>query len=137
MSTYTVEMRRCDLTGEEAPADSGKVEAVPFSLDGADYDIDLVPAHAEALREVFAEYIRHGRRLGRVSSSSSSATRVAPARQRATSSRQTKPDPEQAKAIRRWAKAVGYTVSDRGRIPGPVAEHYAEAKGQTAGVTPR
>lgn len=143
MSEYTVVMRRCDITGEEAPADSGKIETVPFGFDGVDYDIDLVPAQAAALREAFAEYIAHGRRTGRMArprAASSTATTKAPARA-SSSSRSSRPstrlDPEQARAIRRWAKEVGYEVGVRGRIPESIAEHYRAAGGRTAGVTAR
>lgn len=150
MSEYTVVMRRCDITGEEAPADSGKIETVPFGFDGVDYDIDLVPAQAAALREAFAEYIAHGRRTGRMArpraaSSSATTTTTTKAPARASSSRSSRPssrpstrlDPEQARAIRRWAKEVGYEVGVRGRIPESIAEHYRQAGGRTAGVTAR
>lgn len=31
--------------------------------------------------------------------------------------------------VRRWAKANGYAVSDKGRIPGPVLDAYKAAHG--------
>jgi hypothetical protein len=43
--------------------DGGRAdETVRFSLDGADYEIDLSTAHAVALRDVFTEFIEHAHR---------------------------------------------------------------------------
>ncbi|WP_326569440.1 Lsr2 family protein [Amycolatopsis rhabdoformis] len=47
-----------DLTGEPA------AETVAFGLDGLDHEIDLSTRNAAALREIFAPYVRHGRRTG-------------------------------------------------------------------------
>ncbi|MGW4484445.1 Lsr2 dimerization domain-containing protein [Amycolatopsis sp. NPDC004368] len=47
-----------DLTGEAA------AETLGFGVDGIDYEIDLSARNAAALREIFAPYVRHGRRTG-------------------------------------------------------------------------
>ncbi|RNL57909.1 Lsr2 family protein [Arthrobacter oryzae] len=46
-----------DLTGEDAE------ETVRFSVDGADYEIDLTAANAAELRAVLSQYVANGRRL--------------------------------------------------------------------------
>ncbi|MEE6273772.1 histone-like nucleoid-structuring protein Lsr2 [Georgenia wangjunii] len=90
-------------------------ETISFSLDGASYEIDLTREHATALRESFAEWIGHARRSG---------GRKAPARRRSTGGGATDSD---AGKIREWARANGYTVSERGRISAEVREAYAKA----------
>ncbi|GAA4288931.1 Lsr2 family protein [Georgenia daeguensis] len=93
-----------DLDGSPA------AETVLFSLDGVEYEVDLNDAHAEALRESFAEWIGHARKVnGRKKPSAR--------RQRAASAGDTG-------KIREWARQNGYTVSDRGRIPASVREAY-------------
>jgi Lsr2 len=95
-----------DLGG--GPAD----ETVRFGLGGTDYEIDLSTKNATAFRRQFAPFIEHARRVGRGPRRRSGRT---------TSSRERSAD------IRAWAKDQGITVSDRGRIPASVAEHYDAA----------
>ncbi|WP_442973052.1 Lsr2 family DNA-binding protein [Rhodococcus sp. NBC_00294] len=45
----------------------------------------------------------------------------------AATGKPTKRDPEQTRAIREWANANGYEVSDRGRIPAAVVEAFDAA----------
>lgn len=93
----------------------GEGETVHFSLNGTSYEIDLNQSHVEELRKAFEPYISAGRRAG-----SSGSTRTSSARKRPTR------NPEVA-AIRAWANSNGYTLSERGRIPGPVVEAYNAA----------
>ncbi|CAB4846672.1 unannotated protein [freshwater metagenome] len=99
-----------DLDG--GPAD----ETVTFSLDGVSYEIDLSRDSAARLRDVFAPYVGHGRRLG--------------SSRRATSrpSRRTSGDGE-ASQIREWAKSQGITVSERGRISAELLGRFQAARG--------
>lgn len=99
-----------DLDGSPAS------ETVLFSLDGVEYEVDLNGAHAEALRESFAEWIGHARRVG-------GRKRPSASRQRAASS-----SAGDTAKIREWARQNGYTVSDRGRIPSSVREAYELAR---------
>jgi len=99
-----------DLDGSPA------TQTVLFSLDGVEYEIDLNDAHAEALRESFAEWIGHARR---VSGRKRSSARRAPAGQ--------SPSASDTAKIREWARQNGYTVSDRGRIPSNVRGAYGRA----------
>lgn len=93
----------------------GEGETVHFSLNGTSYEIDLNSAHVEELRQAFEPYISAGRRAGSSGSARASSPRKRPAR-----------NPEVA-AIRAWANKNGYTLSERGRIPGPVVDAYNAA----------
>jgi len=98
-----------DLDGSEA------TETVTFGLDGSSYEIDLNDANAAALREALAGYVGHARKVtgGRRARRSTGSTGSGSA--------------GDTKAIREWAKAQGYDVSDRGRVSAEVREAYAAA----------
>lgn len=93
-----------DLTGGEA------AETVVFALDGARYEIDLSVENAAKLRETLRVYIANGRRA------------AAPGG--GTPRRVTRADREQTAAIRAWARANGFEISDKGRIPTSVIDAY-------------
>lgn len=76
-----------------------------FGFDGKDYSIDLSDENAETFRQVIAPYIEAGRRV----TGTRTRTRTRTTRARSTSGN--------TKAVREWARANGYDVSDRGRIP--------------------
>lgn len=81
-------------------------ETVTFALDGVAYEVDLSTGNAAQLREALAPWVGCGRRVG---------GRARPARRgagRSSDGRNTE--------IRGWARANGYSVSDRGRIPAEV-----------------
>lgn len=98
-----------DIDGSEA------TETVSFGLDGTNYEMDLNAEHAAELREALAPYIgqarkasaRRGRPRGR--SSAASARKHAP------------------REVRDWARAHGYEVTDRGRIPAEIQEAFDAA----------
>ncbi len=100
-----------DIDGSEAD------ETVTFALDGVSYEIDLTSAHATEFRDAFASWIGHARK------------QQARAGGRATGggARRGRTDKEQLSKIREWARENGYTVSDRGRIPGNVLEAFQAA----------
>lgn len=104
MARKTVVTYTDDLDGTAAD------ETVAFTLDHAEYEIDLSSANASALREALSVYVGAGRRVGGAS------------RPRARGTAQT--DKEQLNAMRRWARENGYDVSDRGRISKAVREAY-------------
>ncbi len=94
--------------------DGGKAsETVTFGLDGSDYEIDLSARNAKALRGALDQYVAAGRRAGRSARRGSGGRAVR--------------DREQTQAIREWARASGYAVSDRGRISAEVIEAYNAA----------
>lgn len=82
-------------------------ETVSFALDGVSYEIDLTSDNAAKLRDDLASWVGHARRVG-------GRTRAGGARRgsRSSSGKNTE--------IREWARANGYSVSDRGRIPAEV-----------------
>jgi hypothetical protein len=96
-----------DLDGGEAD------ETVSFALDGTNYEIDLNESNADKLRGALATYVGHARKV--------TGTRGRRTTKAAGSSG---PSP---KEIREWARANGYEVPDRGRIPADVREAYDAA----------
>ena len=94
-----------DIDGTEADS------TVKFSLDDVSYEIDLTDAHAEELRLALQRYIDHARRTG--------GRRAAGTGRRSGTAR------GDSAAVREWARANGYTVSDRGRVSSEVREAFA------------
>lgn len=101
-----------DLDGSAIEGDGG---TFTFSIDGANYEIDLSAKNTSELRSVFEKYVDAGRRVRRDGNAGSSA----PARG--------KSDPERLKMIREWAAKNGHNVSDRGRISAEVQKAYDDA----------
>lgn len=97
-----------DLDGTEA------TETVTFQLDGVTYEIDLNEQNAAALRQDVEPYTVAARRV--------SSTRGRSGRRRGSSV----PKSNTAE-VREWARANGYTVSDRGRVPAEVQDAYDAA----------
>ncbi|MBT2594044.1 Lsr2 family protein [Arthrobacter sp. ISL-72] len=94
-----------DLDGSEAN------ETITFSLDGAEYEIDLNNSHANELRAAMNKYVSVARR----------------STGRARSARRPGPGGNDTKAVRAWALENGLPVSTRGRIQADVLERYAAA----------
>lgn len=99
-----------DLDGSPIEGDGG---TVTFSIEGANYEIDLSAENTAELRRVFEKYIDAGRRVRRDGNAGSSA--------------RSKSDPERLRAIREWAAKNGHNVSDRGRISAEVQKAYDDA----------
>lgn len=112
-----------DLDGSTA------VETVSFMVEGREYEIDLSAENAARLRDGLAEFVAAARRAGggRRAATATTATTAAPAPRRASMDR------EQAAAVREWARANGFEVSDRGRISAAVLTAY-EQRGAGAGT---
>lgn len=106
-----------DLDGSTAE------ETISFGLDGASYEIDLSQTNAAELRENMTEFLEHARRLGR------DKTATKGTRQRSTpqSGPTARDERARTQAIRTWARAAGYEVSDRGRIPTNIVDAYDRA----------
>jgi hypothetical protein len=107
MAQKVITLLTDDLDGSEAS------QTVLFALDGKSYEIDLNDEHTEELREKLALYIGAGRKV--------SGGRVTVRRMGSG-----KPVEDTA-AIRSWAKANGYEVNDRGRVPASIREAYEKA----------
>ncbi|WP_026926557.1 histone-like nucleoid-structuring protein Lsr2 [Granulicoccus phenolivorans] len=84
-------------------------ETLRFSIDGADYEIDLSNDNAKRLREAMDPWVRNARRDGR---------------KRAVRTRAEQGTPTD---IRAWARANGWPVNDRGRVPQEIREAYERA----------
>lgn len=97
--------------------ESAAAETLTFGLDGTSYEIDLSKKNAASLRDALANYVAHGRKVGR--SANSGSPRSARSSGRV--------DREQTQAVREWARKNGHQVSDRGRIPATVLEAYNSA----------
>ncbi len=91
-------------------------ETVRFSLDGAEYEIDLSTKNADGLRETLAPWLAHARKTGgRRKRGSGGGGGTKPAETSSTSD------------IRAWAQANGHEVSSRGRVSADVREAYEKA----------
>lgn len=94
--------------------DGGTADStVAFSLEGANYEIDLSEANARSLREALEPFIGAGRR---VSSSKRTGRRSAGAARGNRSAE-----------IRAWAQANGIEVNARGRVPADVVAKFDAA----------
>src|SRR5579859_5969889 len=89
-----------DLDGSQG------AETVAFGLDGARYEIDLGPTNRDKLARAFAPFITAGRQTSRGGGRRGSRSATGPRIDRA--------------AVRAWAREVGLTVSERGRISAEV-----------------
>jgi hypothetical protein len=97
--------------------DGGKAdETVTFALDGVEFEIDLSAENAARLRDTFAEFVAHARRIG------GRKQRVGATTQK--SSGNGKPDTQ---AVREWARSQGETVAERGRVPQALVIRFQEA----------
>jgi len=86
-------------------------ETVAFSLDGAEYEIDLSSKNAASLRDALAPWTAHARKVGgrrRRGGKSSAGS-------------------NSSSDIRAWAAANGFEVSSRGRVSAEVREAYDKA----------
>ena len=93
-----------DVTGDEVSEKD--VRHVEFSLDGVNYMLDLSPASHERMMAAFAPWVENATRVPASRSSRKSAPRR---------------DLNDARA---WAKANGFSVSDKGRVPKRVLDAY-------------
>ncbi|MBT2369019.1 Lsr2 family protein [Streptomyces sp. ISL-10] len=100
-----------DLDGGEAD------ETVTFALDGKTYEIDLTTANADKLRSLLEPYAKNGRRTGGRAAAGRGKGRAVSGGNKDTAE------------IRAWAKANGFEVNDRGRVPATVREAYEKANG--------
>lgn len=107
MAKQTVVQLTDDLDGSVA------VESVTFALRGQHFEIDLNEKHVAALERALSKYIAAGRK----------PTRPAVARRAVRGGRRLK----KAVDIREWARANGYEIAARGRVPRAVQEAYAAA----------
>lgn len=121
MATRTTVHLVDDISGEAAD------ETVIFGLEGVTYEIDLAAHRAHNLRTALADYVANARKTGKLGA----AMKAANSRSGATPARVSR---EQTRAVREWARAHGYDVGDRGRIPVDAQEAFDEAHARPAAV---
>ncbi|AVM01362.1 hypothetical protein C6V83_15040 [Gordonia iterans] len=90
-------------------AELDEYETVRWSLDGKNYEFDTSPEHAAEFRDAVATYVAASRTVGRTGGRRAAAPKT------------------DTRAIRAWANANGFTVSDRGRIPAEIIAAYEAA----------
>jgi hypothetical protein len=100
-----------DMNGGEAD------ETVEFGLDGISYEIDLSHGSSRELRDLLKPYIGNGRKV------TGTARRI-------SRSRTAGSDEARNKDIRAWAKAQGFKVNERGRVPADIVAKYEAANGR-------
>jgi len=97
----------CDYDQKDSP--QGQHRRRRFSIDGRDYEMDLCLRHSERFDEAVSRYALHARKAsGR------------PVRTK----RRTAAHRKRSAQVRAWAKANGFAVSERGRIPSDVVTRY-------------
>jgi hypothetical protein len=130
----------CDACEGEQPAD----RTMTFGFDSnegtrSDYQIELCATHLAAFVETLVPWIAMSRKASAAqpwkktrsratASKPTLASRATPA-QPAASRRPARRDPEQLEGIRIWARAHGYEVGDRGRIPAEIETAYNRRDG--------
>jgi hypothetical protein len=98
-----------DLDGTNIPV--GKGETVIFALDGKTYEIDLTSKNANALRKALRPYIEAGRSVRTSRGVRVKRTQVG----------------ADVRTIKEWARANGYEVNDRGRVPNEIRAAFEAA----------
>ena len=98
-----------DLDGTELRA--GRGETVSFALDGRSYEIDLGTRNAAALRKALGVYIAAARPIRNKRGKKVTRSTVG----------------ADARTVKEWARANGYEVNDRGRVPGAIRQAFDAA----------
>jgi hypothetical protein len=98
-----------DIEGTNISA--GKGGTITFSLDGKTYEIDLNAKNSNALRKVLAPYLEAARPVRTSRSARVKRTQLG----------------ADVRTVKEWARANGYVVNDRGRVPNHIREAYEAA----------
>jgi nucleoid-associated protein Lsr2 len=119
-------MRREVIVLEDDLGDGTADETVRFGLDGMNYEIDLNADNAEKLRKVVRQFIPHSRKLGRFTWNPQRSQGTARPASGPTVSQHSiaRSHRDQNKAIREWAKGMGYQIGDKGVIPEKYREEF-------------
>lgn len=113
-----------DLEPNDVEADAG---TVTFSLEGTRYEIDLSTKNATRLRSALAPFMEAGRKLN--GSPTVAKVRSSSAKLVGGSGYSS----DQLNAIRTWARANGFEVSDKGRIAGNILAAFEDAQTKRPG----
>ena len=97
----------CDFDEREIP--QGQHRLRRFSIDGRDYEIDLCLRHSERFDQAVSSFATHARKAS-----------ARPVRTK----RRTAAHRKHSAQVRAWARANGFALSERGRIPSDVVSRY-------------
>ena len=126
MARITQVVVTCDLED----GDINAADSVSFSYGGKTYTLDLCKKHLDEVKGALEGFASAGHSAGR----GGRGRRRAATTGRATRASRPAAAPrgESQAEIREWARAQGYAVGDRGRIPGEVRAAYeaAQSKGR-------
>jgi len=92
---------------------SNGAETISFGYRGTNYEIDLGKRNASAFDKLMKPYVDGGRKV----------TAARSGRRASSNGRRSRSASDLA-AIREWARAQGYAVSDRGRIWANIMDAY-------------
>lgn len=98
---------------------TGDGETVRFTVDGAEFELDLTVENAAAFRAAVAPYIEAARRVRRDEPRTAGAGRVSRAQRAEREARLGK--------IRTWANENGLEAPARGRVPAEIVDAYEAA----------
>ncbi|ORM38308.1 Lsr2 family protein [Williamsia sp. 1135] len=124
MARKTIEHITDDFDGSEL--DPSEVIVETFTVNGVDYSLDLGGKSAEKFDKDMQKWIDKATKIGGRQKRSTNKQAPAPTLA-ATPAAVTGGDKAQLSAIREWARANGYEVSDRGRIPRAIVEEFEAA----------
>lgn len=123
MGVQTVDIMVDDLTGE--PIYEGEGRTVELSFDGATCELDLTEKNIQDLGGILRPWFLAAGQGGNRTRAAKRATQASQAR--TAPSQASGVDREAMKEIREWARANGYAVGDRGRIPFAVMDAFTKA----------
>ena len=112
MAKTTRVVLTCDLHDDGTEA----VTTVRLDNGTARYELDLCQSHFDELTGA-GRRLRPRRRAGGAGAATKAPNETAATKTRRRGTLDTA-------AVRKWARAHGYTVSDRGRIPRPILEAF-------------
>jgi transcriptional regulator with XRE-family HTH domain len=114
----------CDLEDRDVTA----AESLSFSYGGKTYTLDLCQKHLDEVKGALEGFAAAGHSAGR-GARAGRHRGAAPAGRTTRASRPAATLRGESEAeIREWARAQGYAVGDRGRIPGEVRAAYESAQ---------
>lgn len=124
MARITQVVVTCDLEDGDVSAS----DSIAFSYGGKTYTLDLCKKHLDEVKGALDTFANAGHSAGRGGRGRRRA--AATGRSQRSSRPAAAPRGESQAEIREWARAQGYAVGDRGRIPGEVRAAYeAQSKG--------
>ena len=120
MAKTTRVVLTCDLHGDDTDA----VTTLTLSDGSARYELDVCQPHLDEL----TSSARRVRSRGRARTAKSTRRPAAKSTRKRTVRGGRRRGAVDTAAVREWARANGYTVGDRGRIPAPVLEAFGATR---------